>query len=110
MELHMGSEHSHSINSKQRFPCEKCHFIFDSEEKFKTHLTGTEHNLVKIDDYSEDSEDEDYSDNCRLCGSTFTTYETFDNHQDSYLQCEKCKVCFHNEFQWDEHEKCERYL
>ena len=94
IELHVESEHSNSSIIKQGFSCGKCLFIFDSEEKFQTHLTGTEHNLVKVDDYSEDSEDEEYSDNCRLCGKVFTTYETFDNHQNTHLQYEKCKVCF----------------
>ena len=66
MELHAESEHSNSSKIKQTYPCEKCLFTFDSKEKFQTHLTGTEHNLVKVHDFSEDSEDEDYSDNCRL--------------------------------------------
>ena len=104
LKLHIESEHS-----KLQYPCEKCLYTFDSEDNFTTHLSGTEHNLKKVDDYSEDSEDEDYSDSCRHCGKVFTTYETFDNHQDSYLQCNECKVCFHNEFQWDDHENCDRY-
>ena len=37
-------------------------------EKFQTHPTGTEHSLVIVDDYSDDSEDEEYSDNCRPFG------------------------------------------
>ena len=111
LEDHIGLDHSLSSNSqeKQLYPCNKCLYIFDSEKKYADHLTGTEHNLKKVDDYSEDSEDEDYSDKCRHCGKVFTTYESFDNHQDSYLQCDQCKVCFHNEFQWDEHENCKRY-
>ena len=104
---HNLKEHTVSRNSKERYPCEKCLYVFNSEESYTIHLSGKEHNLRKIDDYSNDSEDEDYSDKCRFCGAVFTTYESFDNHQDSYLQCEKCNICFHNEFQWKEHEKCD---
>lgn len=104
-------ETNHKIENKQEkhFPCEKCFYSFNSEETYKRHLTGTEHNIPMRDSYDDDSDDEDYSDDCRYCGAIFTTYEAFDNHQSSYLQCEDCKVCFHNEFQWDEHENCERH-
>ena len=76
------------------------------------HLSGIEHNIIKKDDNeyvdSDDEDDEDYSDNCRLCKAVFTTYDTFDNHQDAYIRCETCNVCFHNEFQWKDHESCDQ--
>ena len=128
LEKELDSEKSFEmiISYNQGPKCDQCDHLFESDDHLKNHkeihhiqiktypcetnhLTGTEHNLKKVDDYSEDSEDEDYSEKCRFCKRVFTTYETFDNHQDSYLQCDKCKVCFHNEFQWNEHTQCGRY-
>ena len=80
LELHLTSDHS-----KKTYPCEKCYFVFHSEEKFRMHLTGIQHNLAAEDDYQDD--DEEYKDDCRLCKSVFTTYANFDDHQDSYLRC-----------------------
>ena len=59
------------------------------------HLTGIQHNLAAEDDYQDD--DDKYKDERRLCKSVFTTYAIFDNHQDSYLRCNQCNVCFHND-------------
>ena len=54
----------------RRFPCQKCYYEFDSEDKFNFHLSGIEHNIVIKDDFDyvdSSDEDEEYSDNCRLC-------------------------------------------
>ena len=42
-------------------------YVFDSDDKHSNHLSGIQHNL-KYDDYSNDSEDEDYSDSYRYLG------------------------------------------
>ena len=99
LENHTESNHEQINCQNQCYSCDKCFFIFESEDKFTKHLTGLQHNSKRIDseyDDSEESEDKDYSDKGRLCGRVFTTYDTFDNHQDSYLHCEKFNVCFHN--------------
>ena len=60
-------------------------------------------------EYSDSDDDEEHVDQFRQCGKVLKSYEETDDHQSNYLHCEECKVCFHNEFQWDEHENCDRY-
>ena len=110
-ELPLKSNHAIEDGEK-KYPCEKCNFVFKSSEKFQTHLSGLQHNrLEKHDDsdseYEDDSDDEDYVDNCSFCGKVLRSYEETDDHQSNYIRCEKCNVCFHNEFQWDDHVKCD---
>ena len=84
----------------------------DSKGKFENHLSGLQHNKVEThdddesDDSDSDNEDEDVG-NCRYCGCIYKTYNQMDDHQSNYIQCEKCNVCFHNEFQCDDHVKCD---
>ena len=69
--------------------------MFDSEETFKTHLSGIQHNkLIKNDADSDeyDSDDEEFSDDCYQCGAVFTSFETLIDYQRSYLRCDKCQV------------------
>ena len=60
----------------------RCHWFWGNI--YIAHLAGTAYNHKKVDNYSEDSEDKDYSDNCKYSGKVFTTYGTFDNHQNNY--------------------------
>ena len=106
---------SHHIEKEERatcFPCDKCNFVFETNDKFKLHLSGMQHNAVqKESDYEDDesdSDDEEYFDKCGYCGIVFNSIEATDDHQSNYLRCEQCETCFHNEFQWDDHENCER--
>ena len=39
-------------------PCQICNFLFPTQEEYKKHLSGLQHNAKKNDDY-EDSESED---------------------------------------------------
>ena len=86
--------------------------FFDTNEKFNVLLSGLQHNRIEKQNDSEyldsDSEDDDeYTDNCRQCGVVLKSYEETDDHQSNYIQCEKCNVCFHNKFQWEDHVKCD---
>ena len=110
-ELHLKSDHAIK-DSKKTYPCEKCNFVFKSIEKFDIHLSGLQHNRVeKHDDsyseYEDDSDDEEYVDSCSFCKTVLRSYEETDDHQSNYIRCEKCNVCFHNEFQCDDHVKCD---
>jgi hypothetical protein len=109
--LHLKSDHAIE-DGKNSYPCEKCNFVFKNSEKFHIHLSGLQHNRVeKHDDsdseYEDDSDDEEYVDSCSFCGKVLRSYEETDDHQSNYIRCEKCNVCFHNEFQWEEHVKCD---
>ena len=89
--------------------CQICNFLFPTQEEYKKHLSGLQHNAIKKNEDYEDSESEDdYIDACGLCGIVLYSYEEVDNHQSNYLGCDEYSVCFHNQFQWSRHENCER--
>ena len=70
-------QHSKSCHEQEYYPCEKCYFVFDSEDKFRTHLSGIEHNKVvkneDLDSDEYDSDDEEFSDECNQCEAVFTS-------------------------------------
>ena len=73
---------------------------------------GIQHNiLVKHEfEYSfsdEEDDDDDFSEKCSLCKIIFTIFDSLDDHQSNYIRCEKCAVCYHNEFEFRKHENCE---
>ena len=110
----MKSDHLVKEGTSNSFPCEKCNFVFETIKKFILHLSGMQHNAVKkieeseYEDDDSNSDDEEYIDNCNYCKIELNSYEATIEHQSDYLRCEQCEVCFHNEFQWDDHEECER--
>ena len=109
LELHIKTNHA-IINHQKTYPCEKCNFVFKSSERFDKHISGLQHNKVEKhddSDYEDDSDDEEYVDSCSFCKAVLRSYEETDDHQSNYIRCEKCNVCFHNEFQWEDHVKCD---
>ena len=113
LDLHKLSAHNQTDELKENVPCTKCNYVFKTKDKFTHHLSGMQHNRVEKKDeseYEDDSDDdEEYLDECGYCDIVLTSYEATINHQSNYLRCEKCEVCFHNEFQWDDHDSCDRY-
>ena len=116
LEKHMKFDH---VLDETKIPCKKCNFVFLSVSDFDKHLSGHEHNQVKksiieceeSDDDNDDFYDDDefYIDTCNYCGLIVNLFEELDHHHSNYLRCESCEVCFHNEFQFQKHETCERY-
>ena len=109
LELHIKTNHA-IINHQKTYPCEKCNFVFKSSERFDKHISGLQHNKVEKhddSDYEDDSDDEEYVDSCSFCKAVLQSYGETDDHQSNYIRCEKCNVCFHNEFQWEDHVKCD---
>ena len=56
-------------------------------------------------------EDQNKTFPCNKCNFTFeskifTDFDNLDNHQSNYIRCEKCAVCYHNEFEYNKHENC----
>ena len=99
-----------TVKHDTKFPCEKCNFTFESKNNFEYHLKGIQHNITVGHEFeSSFSDEEDYDDfreTCVLCRRIFTTFDSLDDHQSNYIRCEKCEVCYHNEFEFKEHESC----
>ena len=106
-------EHKTIIDEEQEktFPCEKCNFTFDSNLDFEKHLQGIQHNIPVKDDleysFSDEEEDDSFREMCCLCKKVFTNFENLDDHQSNYIRCDKCAICYHNEFEFKKHENCE---
>ena len=114
-QLGLHRKYDHYPN-KTGVSCQKCNFFFSTKHDFDKHLSDLQHNeeeknnhYNETDDNEETDEDEEYLDSCGLCGIVLYSYEEVDDHQSNYLCCDKCSVCFHNEFQWEKHENCDRY-
>ena len=76
----------------------KCNFTFDSKLDFENQ--GLQHNIPVKDDLELTFGDEEEDD-------TFKDFENLDDHQSNYIQCDKCEIFYHNEFELKTHEKCE---
>ena len=106
LKLHISFDHSELGSGVS---CQNCEFLFPTQKEYEKHLNGLQHNATKKTMESEDSDsDDEYIDICGLCGIILHSYEEVDDHQSNYLRCEECFVCFHNEFQWNKHENCDR--
>ena len=95
----------------EKIPCKKCNFSFDSKLDFNDHLKGIQHNIPVRHEveysFSDEEDDIDFREKCSLCKIIFTTFDSLDDHQSNYIRCEKCAVCYHNEFEFRKHENCE---
>ena len=49
LEHHTESNHEQINCQNQCYSCDKCFFIFESEDKFTKHLTGLQHNSKRND-------------------------------------------------------------
>ena len=102
-----------SNQSKEKeYPCEKCNFTFESKTGYEKHLQGIQHNTVLSDsdnssDEEQDDDDDSFRGKCYFCHKIFPSYDSLDDHQSNYIRCEKCVVCYHNEFEYEKHENCE---
>ena len=110
--IHLKFDH---INSDEiGFLCQNCPFVFPTKEEYTVHLSGVEHNSrgsERVDntdsEFEDESDDEDFIDDCGFCGRILHSYDALDYHQANNIRCETCHVCFHNEFQWKYHENCD---
>ena len=92
------------------YPCEKCNFTFESRSGYEKHLQGIQHNTgVRNDSFVEEDEEEEeqFKEKCYFCKKTFLSYDNLDDHQSNYIRCEKCVICYHNEFEYEKHEHCD---
>ena len=100
-----------TLKHETEFPCEKCNFTFESKSNFEDHLNGIQHNLTVGHEFEYSFSDEDdydeFRETCVQCKRIFTTFDSLDDHQSNYIRCEKCDVCYHNEFEYKKHETCE---
>ena len=92
-------------DQNKTFPCNKCNFTFESKPDFEYHLQGIQHNIATREKSEIDDSDEE-DEKCYLCQKIFTDIYNLDNHQSNYIRCEKCAVCYHNEFEYNKHENC----
>ena len=97
---------------EKTFPCKKCNFTFESKTGFEKHLKGIQHNTDVSDnsfneEEDDDDADEEFKEKCYFCQKIFLSYDSLDDHQSNYIRCEKCVVCYHNEFEYEKHEHCD---
>ena len=106
--------YDHTSPDGNIFTCKKCDFPFQQKSDYDSHFSGYQHNQVEKNDDSDDEDDEDEDEEdffakCNFCGLIYNSYDEMDFHQSNYIICESCEVCLHNEFQFNQHEKCDRF-
>ena len=108
----IGPDEQQLNDQNKTFRCDKCDFTFDSKPDLEHHPQGIQHNIAtreksEIDDSDEEDDDDNFREKCYLCQKIFTDFDNLDDHQSNYIRCEKCAVCYHNEFEYKKHENCE---
>ena len=103
----------HTSTDKTSSICATCDFVFPTKQDFTVHLNGLQHNQMKKTDNSyeveDETDDEDFIEDCNFCGRILFSYDALDDHQANYIRCEPCQTCYHNEFQFKAHQKCDIY-
>ena len=107
LEKHM--RYDHTSPDGNIFTCKKCDFPFQQKSDYDSHFSGYQHNKLEENNESDDEDEEEFFDKCNYCGLIYRSYDEMDFHQSNYIICESCEVCLHNEFQFNEHEKCDTF-
>ena len=109
LEKHM--RYDHNSPDGNIFICKKCDFPFQQKSDYDSHFSGYQHNQLEKnnDSHDEDEDEEDFFSKCNYCGLIYNSYDEMDFHQSNYIICESCEVCLHNEFQFNQHEKCDKF-
>ena len=110
LEIHV--KFDHVSTDEPELNCTTCDFAFSTKKDFTIHLSGIQHNQLEkaeVSDYDieDESDDEDFIDDCNFCGRILHSYDSLDSQQSKNIRCETCETCYHNEFQFQAHKNCE---
>ena len=112
LDIHVKFDHVISGGDRTETECAACNFVFPTKKTYTLHLSGLQHGRLERDNHfdleaEDDSDDEDFIDDCNFCGKILYSYDALDDHQANNIRCETCKICYHNEFQSKYHSKCD---